>query len=73
MNREINVLAKYIVEMDMDINWPDDLKRSNNLLIKEEFAFNYLCVMLRSYKQAVNDRKFVNEWVEIDQWIEDDL
>lgn len=73
MNREIEVLAKYVVEMEMDIGWPEQLRRSADWSAKLAFAFDYLAEMLQSYKQAVVDRKFVNEFNEIDVWIEEDL
>lgn len=73
MNREIEVLAKYIVEMDTDIGWPKELSSSDDWSAKLTYAFNYLNDMLQSYRQAVIDRKFVSEFIEIDLWIEDEL
>ena len=73
MNREIEVLATYLVEMKMDIGWPDALRHCDDWPKKLAFAFDYLTEMLQSYKQAVLDRKFVSEFIEIDLWIEDEL
>ena len=73
MNRELQVLAKYVVEMNMEISWSGELRFSSDWAEKQAFAFNYLCEMLNSYKQAVKDRRFVNEFNEIDLWIEDEL
>lgn len=73
MNREIQVLAKYVVEMEMDIGWPKQLRSSDDWSSKLAYAFNYLAEMLQAYKQAVVDRKFVSEFIEIDLWIEDEL
>ena len=72
MKRELLVLAKYMVEMNLDIGWPAELNESD-WWTKVDFAFNYLSEMLNAYKQAVKDRKFVNEFLEIDDWIEDEL
>ena len=73
MNREIEVLAKYIIEMEMDIGWPEPLKRSADWSAKLAFAFDYLTEMLQSYKQAVIDKKFVSEFALIDVFIESEL
>lgn len=73
MNREIEVLARYLVEMETDIGWSEELKSSDDWSSKLMFAFDYLTEMLQSYRQAVVDRKFVSEFIEIDLWIEDEL
>lgn len=72
MNSELMVLAKYIVEMNMHIDWPDEM-RDADWSKRVDYAHNYLIEMLNSYKDAVKDRKFVNEFLEIDLWIEDEL
>jgi len=68
MKCELKVLAKYMVETGMQLDWPtnDDCERV-------EYAFNYLLNMLSAYREAVKDRRFVNQFVEIDLWIEEDL
>lgn len=72
MTNELSIIAKYIIEMKMDINMPSELENSE-WSIKYKYALNYLNEMLNSYKNALKDKKFVQEFIVIDLWIEDEL
>lgn len=72
MMNELSVIAKYIIEMKVNIQMPTEVENAE-WSTKYVFTLNYLNEMLKSYRNALKDKKFVNEFVSIDLWIEDEL